>query len=112
MTTLHSIKSSLLAVASTALLAACAGAPTAPSPSAPDVVGGMQSADAKSQECVTASLIGGLLGGMMAEGTNTVKGAAAGAGIGMLGCVAIKANARETKEAQAKSGPTPSTATP
>jgi hypothetical protein len=92
-----------------ALLTACAGAPTAPSPSASDVVGGMQSADAKSQECVTASLIGGLLGGMMAEGTNTVKGAAAGAGIGMLGCVAIKANAREAKEAQAKSSPMPST---
>ena len=74
-----------------------------------DVVGGMQSADAKSQECVTASLIGGLLGGMMAEGTNTAKGTAAGAGIGMLGCVALKANAREAKEAQAKPSPAPTT---
>jgi starvation-inducible outer membrane lipoprotein len=105
----HSLQATVL-MSLAALLTACASAPTASTPSASDVVGGLQSADAKSQECITASLIGGLLGGMMAEGTNTAKGAAAGAGIGMLGCVALKSNAREAKEAQSKQTPTPPSA--
>jgi hypothetical protein len=106
----HSIQTFVL-MGIAALLTACAITPTSPSPTASDVVGGMQSADAKSQECVTASLVGGLLGGMMAEGTNTAKGAAAGAGIGMLGCVALKANARQA-QAKSNSASTPNTPVP
>jgi hypothetical protein len=85
----------LFATASALVLTACATKPADPTPS--DVVGGMKSEDAKSAECVTASIVGGLIGGMIAEGTNTLKGTAAGAGIGMLGCVAVKANTRQNQ---------------
>jgi PBP1b-binding outer membrane lipoprotein LpoB len=93
----------VLTIASALVMGGCASTQTASAPTPAEVVGGMQGADAKSQECVTASIVGGLLGGMMAEGTNTAKGAAAGAGIAMLGCVALKANAREEKEKAEKS---------
>ncbi len=90
-----------IATASALLLTACASTkPADPTPT--DVVGGMKSEDAKSQECVTASILGGIIGSMIADDKNSVKGAAAGAGIGMLGCVAVKANAR--------TAPTPATA--
>jgi hypothetical protein len=88
----------LTAVICAMALGGCASTKTASAPTPAEVVGGMQGTDAKSQECVTASIVGGLLGGMIAEGTNTAKGAAAGAGIAMLGCVALKANARQEKE--------------
>jgi hypothetical protein len=94
------LKAAIACIVSAILLSACATKPADPTPA--DVVGGMKSEDAKSAECVTASIVGGLIGGMMAEGTNTLKGTAAGAGIGMLGCVAVKANAR--------TAPTPATA--
>jgi hypothetical protein len=88
----------LLTISGAVMLGACASTQTAAAPTPADVVGGMQSADAKSQECITASIVGGLLGGMMVQGENTAKGAAAGAGIGMLGCVVLKANARDEKQ--------------
>jgi starvation-inducible outer membrane lipoprotein len=97
----YSTRLLLLVIASAITLAGCASTPTASAPTPAEVVGGMQGADAKSQECITASIVGGLLGGMIAEGTNTAKGTAAGAGIAMLGCVAVKANAREAKEKEA-----------
>jgi hypothetical protein len=93
----------LLTVAGALALGGCASTQTASAPTPAEVLGGLQGSDAKSQECVTASIVGGLLGGMIAEGTNTAKGAAAGAGIAMLGCVALKANAREEKEKAEKS---------
>lgn len=86
------LKAAIACIVSAILLSACATKPADPTPA--DVVGGMKSEDAKSAECVTASIVGGLIGGMMAEGSNTLKGTAAGAGIGMLGCVAVKANSR------------------
>lgn len=79
------------------LLSACATKHADPTPT--DVVGGMKSEDAKSAECVTASIVGGILGSMVADDKNTAKGAAAGAGIGMLGCVAVKANSRQNQNA-------------
>ena len=97
----------VFATAGALLLTACA-APRPADPTPKDVVGGMKSEDAKSAECVTASIVGGLLGGMMAEENSTAKGTAIGAGIGMLGCVAVKANARTSPSAPA---PTPATAT-
>lgn len=86
-------KAALVCIFSAALLSGCATKPADPTPK--DIVGGLSSEDAKSAECVTASIVGGLLGGMMADDKNTAKGAAAGAGIGMLGCVAVKANSRK-----------------
>jgi hypothetical protein len=86
------LKAAIACIVSAILLSACATKPADPTPA--DVVGGMKSEDAKSAECVTASIVGGLIGGMMAEGSNTLKGTAAGAGIGMLGCVVVKANNR------------------
>ncbi len=90
----------VLATVSALVLTACAATkPADPTPT--DVVGSMKSEDAKSAECVTASIVGGLLGSMIADDKNTAKGAAAGAGIGMLGCVAVKANARKEQAAPA-----------
>jgi hypothetical protein len=89
------LKAAIACIVSAILLSACATKPADPTPA--DVVGGMKSEDAKSAECVTASIVGGLIGGMIAEGTNTLKGTAAGAGIGMLGCVAVKANTRQNQ---------------
>jgi hypothetical protein len=87
------LKAAIACIVSAILLSACATKPADPTPA--DVVGGMKSEDAKSAECVTASIVGGILGSMVADDKNTAKGAAAGAGIGMLGCVAMKANARQ-----------------
>ena len=99
------LKTAIACIVSAVFLSACATKPADPTPT--DVVGGMKSEDAKSAECVTASIVGGLIGGMMAEGSNTLKGTAAGAGIGMLGCVAVKANNRAAATTPA---PTPATA--
>ena len=107
----HASRLLLLVIASAILTVGCASTQTASAPTPAEVVGGMQSSDAKSQECITASIVGGLLGGMIAEGTNTAKGAAAGAGIAMLGCVAVKANAREAKEKEAAGSAKPPTST-
>lgn len=96
----------VFATTSALLLTGCATKPADPTPT--DVVGGMKSEDAKSAECVTASIVGGLLGGMMAEENSTAKGTAIGAGIGMLGCVAVKANARTAPPTTP--APTPATA--
>lgn len=84
-----------LLMGATLLLNACATKTADPTPK--DVVGGLTSEDAKSAECVTASIVGGILGSMVADDKNTAKGAAAGAGIGMLGCVAVKANTRQNQ---------------
>ncbi len=89
------LKAAIACIVSAVLLSGCATKPADPTPA--DVVGGMKSEDAKSAECVTASIVGGLIGGMMAEGSNTLKGTAAGAGIGMLGCVAVKSNTRHNQ---------------
>jgi putative effector of murein hydrolase len=99
----------LFATASALILTACATKPADPTPS--DVVGGMKSEDAKSAECVTASIVGGILGSMVADDKNTTKGAAAGAGIGMLGCVVLKANSRkEQTGGKEQTAPAPATA--
>ncbi len=97
-------KSAIACIVTAVFLSGCVTKPAEPTPA--DVVGGMKSEDAKSAECVTASIVGGLIGGMMAEGSNALKGTAAGAGIGMLGCVAVKANSR----AAAPSPATPASA--
>jgi hypothetical protein len=86
------LKAAIACIVSAFFLEGCATKPADPTPA--DVVGGMKSEDAKSAECVTASIVGGIIGSMVADDKNTAKGAAAGAGIGMLGCVAVKANAR------------------
>ena len=99
------LKTAIACIVSAVFLLACASKPADPTPA--DVVGGMKSEDAKSAECVTASIVGGIIGSMVADDKNTAKGAAAGAGIGMLGCVAVKANARNAPPTPA---PTPATA--
>jgi hypothetical protein len=98
------LKAAIACIVGTFFLSGCATKPADPTPA--DVVGGMKSEDAKSAECVTASIVGGIIGSMVADDKNAAKGAAAGAGIGMLGCVAVKANARTA----ATSAPTPATA--
>ncbi len=98
-------KAAIACIAAALILSACATKPADPTPA--EVVGGMKSEDAKSAECVTASIVGGIIGSMMADDKNTAKGAAAGAGIGMLGCVAVKSNARQNPASPAT---TPATA--
>lgn len=64
--------------------------------------GGTQSAGSASGECnaAMAAGVGALLGALVAKGNNRVKGAAIGAGLGALACVAWNHNARQTKTAE------------
>ena len=89
------LKAAIVCILSIVLLSGCATKPA--DPTTADVAGGMKSEDSKSAECVTASIVGGIIGSMVADDKNTAKGAAAGAGIGMLGCVAVKANTRQNQ---------------
>ena len=59
-------------------------------------------ADAASGECNTAMLagIGAVVGGLLGGGTNTVRGAALGASLGALACVALNYQSQQVKTAQ------------
>lgn len=45
--------------------------------------------------------VGAVIGGVLAGGNNTVKGAVAGAAVGALGCIAINATTRQVRTAEA-----------
>lgn len=47
----------------------------------------------------TAALVGGVLGALLADGKNRVRGAALGAGLASLACVAWNYNSKQTKTA-------------
>ncbi|MGK5070430.1 hypothetical protein D3C81_928620 [compost metagenome] len=59
-------------------------------------------ADAASGECNTAMLagIGAVVGGLLGGGNNTVRGAALGASLGALACVALNYQSQQVKTAQ------------
>lgn len=60
------------------------------------------SASNETTECNTAVVagIGAVVGGLLGGGKNTLRGAAIGAGLGALACVAFNYNSRQVKSAQ------------
>ena len=110
MNTSMAAKTAITLIASALFLSACATKPADPTPA--DVVGGLKSTDAKSEECVAASIVGGIIGSMVADSKDTAKGVAAGAGIGMLGCLAVKANARDKQAGSPAAAASAAPATP
>jgi hypothetical protein len=64
--------------------------------------GGSQTAGGGAEQCDAgiAALAGAVVGGLLAQGNNRVRGAALGAGLASLACVAWNYNAKQTKTAE------------
>lgn len=85
--------STIAAVVAAMLAAGCA---------TPGGGGGQSTSGGGAGECDAgiAALAGAVVGGLLAQGNNRVRGAALGAGLASLACVAWNYNARQTKTAE------------
>ncbi len=87
------IRNSTIAVVVTALFAAGCATPGG---------GGSQASGGATGQCDAgiAALAGAVVGGLLAQGNNRVRGAALGAGLASLACVAWNYNVKQTKTAE------------